>query len=118
MVVLIAFGGKATKKRLGQTLVESMLCYSSEVWVLNADLKRRLLAVEMDYLRRSAGISRIERRTNNEVRHFMRAYESVLDRIERKSLKWFEHWLRMPDNRWPKKVFQWTPPGRRKRGRS
>ena len=47
----------------------------------------------------------------------IRANESVLDQIERKSLKWFGHLLRMPDNRCLKKVFQWTPPGRRKRGR-
>lgn len=107
-----------TKKRLGRTLVESVLCYGSELWTLSADAKRKIQVVEMDYLRRSAGISRMEKKTNIEVRRIMNASEeTVLDRIEKSSLKWFGHVLRMPENRWPKRVFQWAPQGRRKRGR-
>ena len=102
---------------MGRIMVESVLCYGSELWILNADLKRRLIAVEMDYLRRGARISRIEKKTNDEVRARMNANETVIDRIERKSLKWYGHMLRMPDHRWPRKVYEWKPPGRHKRGR-
>lgn len=97
---------KRNKKRLGQSLVESVLCYGCEVWTVNSDLRRRLLATEMDYLRRSARVSRRECVCNK-----------VIRRRERRSLKWFEHLMRMPDDRWPKRVFQWVPPQRRKRGR-
>ena len=38
---------KNTKLCMGKTLVESVLCYNSEVWVVNAKYKQKLLAVEM-----------------------------------------------------------------------
>jgi Reverse transcriptase (RNA-dependent DNA polymerase) len=108
---------RKTKKRLGRTLVESVMCYGAELWTMGVDEKRRIQAVEMDYLRRSAGISRLERRTNEEVRHIMNATETINDRIEKRSLKWFGHVMRMPEERWPKKIFHWNPAGRKKRGR-
>ncbi|XP_030747136.1 uncharacterized protein LOC115875769 [Sitophilus oryzae] len=94
------------KKTEFLSLVESVLCYGCEVWTVNSDLRRRLLATEMDYLRRSARVSRRECVRNE-----------VIRRRERRSLKWFGHLMRMPDDRWPKRVFQWVPPQRRKRGR-
>ena len=32
-------------------------------------------------------------------------------------LKWFGHLMRMQQQRWPKRLFQWTPAGRGIRGR-
>lgn len=106
-----------TKLRMGKTLVESVLCYNSEVWVVNAKYKQKLLAVEMDYLRRSAGISKLQRIRNHEIRRRMGAEENVIDRIEKRKLKWFGHLMRMQQQRWPKRLFQWTPAGRGIRGR-
>lgn len=106
-----------TKKRIGKTMVESTLCYGSEIWTINADLKRRLNAVEMDYLRRSARTSRLQHVTNEVIRDRLHARESVLDRIEIRSLRWFGHLMRMPEHRWPRRMFEWVPPGRKKRGR-
>lgn len=54
---------RKTKKRLGGTLVDSLLCYGAEKWTLNNDLKRRFQALETDYSRRS---SRKQRQTNEE----------------------------------------------------
>jgi len=71
-----------------------------------------MVRVEMDYLRKSAKTSRLERKTNEYIRDCMDAPETIIDRIERRGLKWFGHLLRMPDERWPKK-----PPGKKKRGR-
>ena len=47
----------------------------------------------------------------------MQAEQSVLDRIQRRQLKWYGHLLRMEDSRWPKKIYQWKPHRRRSRGR-
>jgi hypothetical protein len=47
----------------------------------------------------------------------MKAEQSLLHRIQRRHLKWYGHLLRMEDSRWPKKIYQWTPHGRRRRGR-
>jgi hypothetical protein len=47
----------------------------------------------------------------------MQAEQSILDRIQRRQLKWNGNLLRMEDIRWPKKIYQWTPHSRRRRGR-
>jgi hypothetical protein len=76
---------KKTKKRIGQVMVESTLCYGSEIWTINAETKRRLNAVEMDYLRRSARVSRFKHIKNEEIRRRMIAGETVNDRMELRS---------------------------------
>ena len=47
----------------------------------------------------------------------MQEEQSILDRIQRRHFKWNGYLLRMKDSRWPKKIYQWTPHGRRRRGR-
>jgi hypothetical protein len=54
----------------------------------------------MDYLRRSARKSKLERFPNEEIRRIMQAEETVLDRIEARKLRWFGHVMRMPEERW------------------
>ncbi|KAJ9582946.1 hypothetical protein L9F63_022707 [Diploptera punctata] len=108
---------KDTKKYIGKTLVESVTMYGSEVWTINKHYKNRLIALEMDYLRRSARKSKLEHVTNNEIRNIMEAEENIIERIEEKKLKWLGHVLRMEDERWPKQLYQWHPTRRRKRGR-
>lgn len=41
-----------------QDLVETVLCYGEEVWILNMDWRKRVMAVEVDYLKRSVRVSR------------------------------------------------------------
>jgi hypothetical protein len=38
-------------------------------------------------------------------------------RVEEKQLVWYGHLQRMSEERWPKKIWEWTPLGRRRRGR-
>ena len=70
-----------------------------------------------DYLRRSASVSRLHKIPNTAIRNKMQAEQSILDRIQRRQLKWYGHLLRMEDSRWPKKIYQWKLHGRRRRGR-
>jgi hypothetical protein len=98
-------------------LVESVLLYGSEIWTLKNYYRKILQAVEMDYLRRSARVSRLEHVSNQEIRTRMNAEESIIDRIKNKGLNWFGHLLKMEVDRWPKQLYQWKPPGKRKRGR-
>jgi hypothetical protein len=55
---------KDTKKYIGKVLVESVLLYGGEIWTLNEYYRKRLQAVEMDYLRKSARVSRLEHISN------------------------------------------------------
>lgn len=37
--------------------------------------------------------------------------------VEIKQLKWYGHVKRISENRWPRKIWEWIPVTRRKRGR-
>lgn len=100
-----------------RTIVESILTYGGESWTINEKMRRKILATEMDSLRRSMRISRIQHIRNDYVRMEMDAEETVIDRLEARTLKWYGHVKRM-EERWPNNVINWTTPGRRKRGRA
>jgi hypothetical protein len=51
----------------------------------------------MDYLRRSARVSRLEHISNQEIRTRMNAGESIIYRIKNKGLSWFGHVLRIKE---------------------
>ena len=62
-------------------------------------------------------MSRLQNIANTTIRRKIQAEQSVLDRIQRRQLKLYGHLLRMEDGRCPKKIYQWTPHGWRRRGR-
>ena len=72
---------------------------------------------EIDFWRRSARISRKDKIRNAIIKQKMNVTRSVLDDIKTKQLKWYGHVQRMEEERLPKKVMKWSPPGRRKWGR-
>jgi hypothetical protein len=41
---------------------------------------------------------------------------TVFDRTKIRKLRWFEHLMRMPEQKWPAVIHSWIPVGRRKRG--
>jgi hypothetical protein len=73
----------------------------------------------MDVLRRSARKSRIERKTDEHIKEIMEVKEKtdIIDIIERKSLRWYDHVKRMQEERLPKLIMDWIPGERRKIGR-
>lgn len=108
---------RTTKSRIYKSVVESITTYGCETWELNKRDKDRLLALEMDFWRRSSGFSRLDHVRNETIRRTMQVEESILDAIETKQLRWYGHLERMADTRWPKRIWNWHPPERRKRGR-
>ncbi|XP_030759773.1 uncharacterized protein LOC115885124 [Sitophilus oryzae] len=71
----------------------------------------------MDSLRRSARVSKLDRVRNVEIRAKMDATQTIVDRVEQRGLKWFGHLLRMEHQRWPYRIYSWSPPRKRKRRR-
>ena len=98
-------------------MVESVGFYGCEAWLPKTEDQRKLFAVEMDYSRRSARVSRLQKIPNTTIMSKMQTEQSISDRIQRRQLKWYGHLLRMEDSRRPKKIYQWTQHGRRTRGR-
>ncbi|PSN46195.1 hypothetical protein C0J52_18532 [Blattella germanica] len=69
----------------------------------------------MDFWRRSARISR-RGKIRNTVIEKMEVKGSLTEDIKTAQLRWFGHVRRMREDRLPKKIYEWQPMGRRKRG--
>lgn len=108
---------KENKRRIYNAIVKSIVTYGCEVWPMKQRTREVLEATEMDFWRRSAGISRKDRVRNETVRDIMDAKQTIVHDIMTKQLIWYGHVQRMAGDRLPKKVLDWVPPGRRRRGR-
>ena len=71
-----------TKLLIYKPILESIVLYGSEVWAMNQQHANRLTAVEMDFWRRAARKSRMERIRNMEIRRMMHAERTIMDEIE------------------------------------
>jgi len=69
----------------------------------------------MDELRRSARISKLDRKTNEYITEKMTEQFTILDEITRKQLIWYGHVERMDPTRLPKIMINWKPEGKKKR---
>jgi hypothetical protein len=90
---------------------KSVLIYGAEIWSLYENDRRRINATEMDALRRSARISKLDRKTNEYIRGKMDAQDTILDDIARKQLIWYGHVERMDPAQLPKIMIHWKPEG-------
>ena len=106
-----------TKKIIFNTLIESVLLYGAETWTIGCAKEKKLLSTEMDFWRRSARTSRIERKTNIEIRTRMGVKTNIIKKIDGKRLQWYGHVQRMDADEIPQIAMNWKPEGKNKRGR-
>jgi hypothetical protein len=98
-------------------MVKRVLIYGAETCSLYDDDRRRINAIEVNALRQSARISKLDRKTNEYIRGKMDAQDMILDDITREQLIWYGHVERMDPTRLPKIMIHWKPEGTKKRGR-
>ena len=106
-----------TKVMIYEALVKSVFMYGAECWTLRKEDERRILVAEMGWLRKIAGISRRERRRNEDIRAELAQTVTLVDRIQEKRLQWFGHVERMKTDRLPVKALHAKIEGKRSRGR-
>lgn len=106
-----------TKTNIYQAIVEPITTYGAECWQLTDRNKEKLKAVEMDFLRRACRVSRLDHVRNDIIRERANVTVSITDKIESRQLVWYGHIKRMNDERWPKRILEYTPMNRRRRGR-
>lgn len=106
-----------TKMKIYKTIIEPITTYGAESWSITERNRKKIEAVEMDFLRRSLKVSRLEHIKNEEIRERSAKKETILHHIEQKQLLWYGHINRMEEERIPKNVFLYQPDRRRKRGR-
>ena len=75
------------------------------------------MSMEMNFLRKLARCSRLEKIIKNVIREKMNIKTSVLDYIRYTPLNWYGHVQRMDQERLPRTILEWCLPGRRKKGR-
>jgi hypothetical protein len=93
-----------------------VLLYGSETWTIKARDARRITAAEMKYMRRTAGYTWIDYKTNTQIVKELKI-TPVLDKLLEYKRNWIQHVNRMPRNRLPRVMKHYSPAGRANHGR-
>lgn len=106
-----------TKIRIYKAAVLTILLYGSEVWNTTKKQHHRLEVFHQRCLRRILRIKWYHRTRNVDVLERARI-NPIETFVGANRLRWFGHVSRMPDDRMPKYLLDWTPAhGKRSRGR-
>ena len=109
------------------SVIVPIVQYGTESLPLLDKHRSKFTAVEMKYLRRTAGKTGRDRIRNDRIREDLNQKKTLADIIEERQLKWFGHVYRMPGERKPKQAMEmrrgrprikWEPyKGKRGKGR-
>jgi hypothetical protein len=92
------------------------LLYGRETWNIKASKARRITATEMKYMRRTAGYTWTDYKTNGQIAKELKI-TSFLDKLLEYKRNWM-HVNRMSRNRLPRVMKYYCPTGRRDHGRA
>jgi hypothetical protein len=70
----------------------------------------------MKFLRKTAGYTLMDHKENEEIIRELQA-APIIKKIQIYKTKWIQHVSRMDDQRYPKKMLQYQPRGKRRLGR-
>jgi hypothetical protein len=107
---------KKTRIKLYNTLALPVLLYGSETWTIKARDARRITAAEMKYMRRTAGYTWTDYKTNTQITKELKI-TPILDKLLEYKRIWMQDVNRMPRNRLPRVMKHYSPTGRRNHGR-
>jgi len=107
---------KKTRIKLYNTLAIPVLLYGSETWTIKAKDTRRITAAEMKYMRRTAGYTWTDYKTDAQISKELKI-TPILDKLLEYERSWIQHVNRMPRNRLLKVMKYYSPTGRRNQGR-
>jgi hypothetical protein len=110
---------KSLRKRrtkLYNTLALPVLLYGSETWTIKAKDARRITAGEMKYMRRTAGYTWADYKTNAQITKELKI-TPILGKLMEYKRNWTQRVNRMPRNRLPRVKKHYSPTGRRNHGR-
>ena len=107
---------KKTRIKLYNTLALPVLLYGSETWTVKASDARRITAAEMKYMRRTAGYTWTDYKTNPQITKELKIIP-ILHKLMEYKRNWIQHINRMLRNRLPKVMKYYSPTGRGNHGR-
>jgi len=91
------------------------LLYGSETWTVKARDARRITAAEMKYMRRTAGYTWTDYKTNSQIAKELKI-TPILDKLLEYKRSWIQRVNRMPRNRIPRVMKYFSSNGRRNHG--
>jgi hypothetical protein len=107
---------KKTRIKLYNTLALPVLLYGSKTWTIKARDARRITAEEKKYMRRTAGYTWTDYKTNKQLAKELKIMP-ILDKLLEDKKNWIQCINRMPGNRLPRVMKHYSPTGRRNHGR-
>ncbi|KAJ4434804.1 hypothetical protein ANN_23375 [Periplaneta americana] len=108
---------KDTRLKFYKTIAVPVLLYGSESWVTNKRSLSRIQSVEMNFLRRTKGCTKLDHIRNGKIRRELEILYAVNDKIQQHRVGWEQHVQRMEETRLPKIACQYKPRGLRDVGR-
>jgi len=107
---------KKTRIKLYNSLALPVLLYGSETWTIKARDARRTAAAEIKYMRRTAGYTGTDYKTNTQIAKELKI-TPIWDKLLEYKRNWIQHVNRMPRIRLPTVMKHYSPTGRRNHGR-
>jgi len=86
------------------------------MWTTKARDARRITAPEMKYMRRTAGYTWADYKTNGQIAKGLKI-TPILDKLLEYKRNWIQNVNRVPRNRLPRAMKHYSPTGRRNHGR-
>ena len=91
--------------------------YGLETLALSELHQHKLQVCENNWIRKIAGVRRVERRRMKDLREEVGSKACIVGKIVKSRMKWAGHMVRMNDDKLPKRAETKTQEGSRKRGR-
>ena len=107
---------KLKGKVLGACVIPAMV-YGIETLPVSEKHQHRLQVCENNWVRRIAGVKRVDRRRMDELREEVGIQKCLMGRLVKNQLKWAGHVERMKEGRLPRMAYVHQQRGKRKRGR-
>ncbi len=107
---------KATKLRVINAMIVPTLLYGSETWTVQKRHRSKIQAMEMRYVRKIEGVTRLDRVSNEDIRRRL-GVEAVLAVTDRKKKERRERIEGVSQERLVRRVFEEDVCRRRQRGR-
>ena len=109
--------GIKAKKRLYEGVIGQTALYRAEALGMRSAERRKVNVLEMKCLRSLAGVSRMDRVKNEEVRRRAGIERELASRGDQRVLRWFGHVERMDEHRMARRVLMAEVSGGRVQGR-
>ena len=87
------------------------MLYGSETWTIKVRETRRITAAEIKYIRRTAGYTWTDYKTNTQITKELKITQ-ILDKLLEYKRNWIQHVNRMPRNRLPRVMKHYSATGR------